>query len=137
LVIIGVLFAAFLAFLNLKQEKKEQKKEITPIVEAAAKMQLPVVPLPMLVPEANPSAHQQIGVEVMPKAISTPVQAITSTQGLAPTDKEALTSGDLTRTLSFISYCNLRENLDFGSYEIDWRTYRDYRRSVAKSPEPK
>ena len=126
LVLIGLAFATLLAVINFKGLNKPQVAD--PAVSIAD--QLPV--------ETN-AANQQMAVETQPvptlpqslpdEVERAEIQGLTI-QEIAPTDK-----GPQSGALSFIAFSSLRENLDLQGYQINWRAYRQYRRSLAQSPQ--
>lgn len=126
LVLIGLAFATLLAVINFKGLTKPQAAD-------------PVVSITDQMPIETNTANQQMAVETQPAPAlpqSLPdeveraeIQGLTI-QEIAPADK-----GSQSGALSFIAFSSLRENLDVQGYQINWRSYREYRRSLAQSPQ--
>lgn len=126
-VVVGLAFASLLAFMNLRQPGK------TAAVPESALMGLP---------EQAAEVNQQLAVEVQPlPAIPAPIETPAPVTALPLEPLPALPTSedyDLSGAQSFIAFSTLRENLDFQAFpEANWRSYREYRRSIAKTPEPK
>jgi hypothetical protein len=97
-------------------------------------------------PEENTVLDQQTAVETVwakpmasqPKnagsAVSSSPIRSSSAGDLTP-EPLSMAALELESPLSFIQFLELPENSCLRSQEIDWRSYREYRRAFAKSPE--
>ena len=128
LVFIGLAFATLLAVINYKGQTKTQMMD--PAVSIAD--QMPAAPA------EGSTASQQMAVETQPVG---PVPSHVLPQQVDLSQVEGLTMQEMTladtasqnRPLSFIGFLSLAENYDIQGHQIDWRAYREYRRTFARS----
>ena len=117
--ILLVVFLAFVAILGFKRMFEQTK---TPANDSG-----PLKAAPFAVPPQPSTLAKQMAIEVVPAAPAAPAIPL-QTPLLTQTPPAGL---EKVRVLSYIEFMSLPNNYAFQSYGIDWREYREYRRTFA------